>query len=185
MKKMANTIVFTFGRWNPPTAGHAKVVDKVLETARQVGGDHCVYLSQTHNNKTDPLEWKFKTRIFESAFPGVNLSKDMEIKNPFYALKSLSENYDRAILVVGSDQLKEFKQRMTPYAAEYGIDFKVISAGKRIDEDTGVSGISATKMRYYALNDMREEFFNGLPTTLSEGIKNLVFLNTKRGLKRP
>lgn len=168
---------------NPPTIGHARVVDKVLETSRNLMADHMIFLSQSYNNKTDPLDWKFKRRVCEAAFPGVNISKDTEIKNPFYALKSFEGLYERAILVVGSDQLREFKERMGPYAKEYGIKFSVVSAGKRIDESNEVEGMSSTKMRYYAKNNMKEEFYTGLPETLNESIKELVFKNTKKGLK--
>ncbi len=177
------TIVFTFGRLNPPTRGHERLVGAVLETAKQIGADHAIYLSHSHKSPTDPLDWKFKRRVCEAAFPGVNISKDDEIRNPFQALHSFSGVYEKAILVVGGDRLTEFTNRMTPYAKEWGIEFEIVSAGIRIDESDGVEGASATKLRQYALDNNRELFYSGLPSKLNEAIKRLVFDNTRKGLK--
>lgn len=178
------TIVYTLGRMNPPTKGHQKLISAVLEVARKIGGDHVVYLSQTQNGATDPLDWNFKRRVCESAFKGVNISKDLAIKNPFIALETLSKSYDKVVLVVGSDQVAEFTNRLTPYANKWGTEFEVVSAGNRIKESSGVEGMSATKMRKYALDNNVEKFYEGLPTGLSEGLKKLVFNNTRKGLKK-
>ena len=170
---------------NPPTKGHERLVTKVVETAKKVGGDHAVYLSHTCKAPTDPLEWNFKRRVCESAFKGVNISKDESIRNPFIALESFIGKYDRAIFVVGSDQLPEFTQRMLPYGEQWGIDLEIISAGTRIDEADDVSGMSGTKMRQYARDNNVEKFYSGLPESLNENLKSHVLRNTKKGLKRP
>lgn len=176
------TVVFTFGRMNPPTVGHERLVKTVAETARKVGGDHVIYLSQTCASPTDPLEWNFKRRVCESAFPGVNISRDILIKTPFQALKYLGESYNKVILVVGSDQVKEFADRMTPYAKEWHIDFEIISAGERISESEGVEGMSASKLRQLALEGKAEKFYEGLPKNLSLDVKKLVFQRVIEGL---
>ena len=178
------SIVFTFGRFNPPTKGHERLVSRVVETARKIGGDHVVYLSQTQRAPTDPLDWNFKRRVCESAFKGVNISKDLTIKNPYLALEYLKENYDRVILVAGSDQVDEYRKRFTGYANDWGIQFEVISAGERIVESEGVEGISATKMRQFAQDNNIEKFLEGLPVLLNEQIKKMVLKNTQKGLKK-
>ena len=179
------TVVFTFGRMNPPTKGHELLVTKVVETARKYNADHVVYLSQSQNNKTDPLHWDFKHRVCESAFKGVNISKDKEVRNPFIAFEKLKESYSRVIMVVGSDQKEEFKKRFTPYAKEWGVSFNVVSAGNRIAESNGVDGLSATKARQYAKDNNIEKFCDALPSGLSENIKKLVLTNTRKGLNKP
>jgi hypothetical protein len=176
-------VVFTFGRMNPPTKGHERLITKVIETARAIGGDHMVYLSQTHKAPTDPLEWFFKRRVCESAFRGVNISQDATIRNPYIALESLAKEYDNITMVVGSDQAEEFTKRFTPYADKWGVEFEVISAGQRIVESEGIEGMSGTKMRQYAVEGNKEQFFLGLPESLNENIKRLVYTNVRKGLK--
>lgn len=170
---------------NPPTIGHKKLVSKVVETAKQIGGDHIVYLSHTQKAPTDPLDWKFKRRVCEAAFPGVNISHDTKIRTPFQALESFKESYDKIILVVGGDRVNEFTERMAPYPKQWGLDFEIVCAGERIDESDGVEGISASKMRQFALENKRNEFYKGLPGRLNSGIKKLVFENTRKALKDP
>lgn len=168
---------------NPPTIGHSKLVATVLETAKQNNADHVVYLSQTQNNVTDPLDWNFKRRVCESAFKGVHISKDTSIKNPFLALEHLKEDYDKIILVAGNDQVGDYKKFET-YTKEWGVQFEVVSAGNRIVESNGVEGMSATKMRKFARDNNVEKFLAGLPATLTEQIKKMVLKNTRAGLKK-
>lgn len=179
-----STIVFTFGRMNPPTKGHERLVSKVIETSKDIGAEHVVYLSQSNRPDTDPLEWNFKRRICQEAFPEANISDDIRIINPFVALKSFQGKHEKAILVVGSDQVVELFMRMTPYAQEWGIELHVTSAGERNDNLSGVEGISATKMRKYALENNWKAFSDGLPDKLRGLAKRLVFEHTKRGLRR-
>jgi len=178
-----STVVFTYGRMNPPTRGHERLITTVLETAKKVDGDHIVYLSHTQKSPTDPLDWKFKRRVCEAAFPGVNISNDELIRTPFQAFKELSNIYEKAILVVGSDQLDEFSIRMTPYAKQWGVEFEVISAGQRIIESDDIDGVSATKLRRYALENNKELFYAGLPSKLNESIKRLIFDKVRKCLK--
>lgn len=179
-----STIVFTFGRMNPPTKGHERLVSKVVETSKNIGADHLVVLSQSKRPDTDPLEWNLKRRICENAFSGVNISSDPALFNPFKVLQSFQGKYNKVILIVGSDQVPEFKERMTPYAKEWGFEFEIISAGDRNDKD-GIEGMSATKMRKYAKENNWEAFQEGLPNNLRKLAKRLVFEETKRGMKKP
>lgn len=150
--------------------------------AKQDNADHMIYLSQTHKAPTDPLEWFFKRRVCESAFRGVNISSDTTIRNPYIALESLAKEYDNVTMVVGSDRAEEFKS-FTRYTDDWGINFNVVSAGARINESEGVEGMSATKMRQYAAEGNKEMFFQGLPQSLNENIKRLVYTNVRKGLK--
>lgn len=179
-----SSIVFTFGRMNPPTKGHELLVSKVVETAKQIGGDHIVYLSFTQNDTTDPLDWNFKKRVCEAAFPGVNISSDSAIRNPYIALEHLKNHYDRIIMIAGSDQRNEYIKRFTKYTEEWGVNFLVLTAGQRLDEGAGVESLSATKMRKYASENNKSDFYRGLPSMLNERVKQLVFTNTQKALKK-
>ncbi|HEY6435208.1 MAG TPA: hypothetical protein VIY47_01345 [Ignavibacteriaceae bacterium] len=178
-----NSIIFTFCRANPPTRGHERLISKVVETARNLNADHAVYLSHTHKSPTDPLDWKFKRRVCEAAFPGVNISKDERIRNPFHALEHFAGLYENVTLVVGSDRIEEFKNGMTKYVEAYGYNFNIVSAGDRIAESRGIAGLSSSKLKKYAAEGNMEKFFAGLPSLLNENIKELVYKNTRRGLR--
>ena len=89
-------IVFTFGRFNPPTFGHQKLVSKVAEVASKENANHIVYLSKTQKPGKDPLSWQDKYDLFRKMFPSVNVSRDHAIINPYVALETLGKKYSRA-----------------------------------------------------------------------------------------
>lgn len=180
---MNDSIVFTFMRASPPTIGHEHLIAKLIETTKLYKADHIVYISQSYDNQLNPLDWNFKRRICEIAFRGVKISNDKSIKNPFIALEQLKERYNKIILVAGSDRIQNFRENFTPYANEWNIEFEIISSGERINESNGIEGVSATKMRQYALENNKEKFFEGLPYTLTKNIKELVYQHTLKGLK--
>lgn len=175
-----NKVVFTFGRLNPPTKGHEKLMQAVTRTAHEEYASNIVFLSHTQNNKTDPLHWDFKQRICKKAFPLVNISDDESIKTPFQALESLAEFHQKAILIVGSDQVEEF-ERMRPYAEKWKIELEIKSAGQRNRSGT-VNGISASRMRRYAIEGKQEEFFKWCPTLLDDFDKKNLLLKVSSGL---
>ena len=177
-------VVFSFIRANPPTKGHELLVRNLLKLARGGGANHILFLSQTQNTQ-NPLDWSFKTKICQTAFPGVNVSTDSAIKTPFMALESLAQQYDEIILVVGSDRVREFQTRMTPYAQKWNVnDFRVMSAGERDPDDDGVAGISGSKMREWALEGNKEEFFKWLPERINSSIAEIIFQKTLEGLQK-
>lgn len=169
----------------PPTIGHEKLVQCLVETAKLRGADHRVFLSQVQKATTDPLDWAFKLRVCQASFPGVSISRDTFIKTPFQALESFSGKYNKVILVVGSDQAPQFAERMPQYANRWGMDFEVVSAGNRDPLLKGVEGMSASLLREYAQNSNIEKFFECLPHNLNKQIKKMVFERVKKGMKKP
>ena len=51
--KTRGTLTLGFGRFNPPTAGHEKLLDKIKDTAE--GGSYTVYPSHSQDNDKNPL----------------------------------------------------------------------------------------------------------------------------------
>lgn len=171
-----DTVVFAFGRFNPPTIGHEKLVQKVLTIADQANADHVIFLSQTHKPKTDPLSWKDKVALFKKMFPKVNISTNKEVQNPYGALMTLGEEYDNAILVVGSDRVATFREGMAPYLEEYGIkNFSVVSAGQRDPDAEGAAGMSASKARALAVEGNFKAFAQTLPSSINNATKKSVY----------
>lgn len=177
------TVVLTFGRLNPPTRAHEKLISTVVKTAQNMDADHVVFLSQTQRAPTDPLKWDFKRRICKTAFPGVWISDDTSITNPFVAIERLSEYYDNIVLVAGSDQIEDYK-KFSIYTDTWNVKFSVISAGERISTSRGIAGLSASKLRKYALEGKKEKFLEGLPKAINSNVKELVYKNTLKGIKK-
>lgn len=170
------TVVFTFGRFNPPTTGHEKLVSKVSEIAANQNADHIVYLSQTHKPGKDPLSWQDKYSLFKKMFPSINVSRDHAIINPYLAMEALGKKYDHIIMVVGSDRVERFKGDMQKYLAEWDIvNFDVISAGERDPDAEGAEGMSASKARQLAYDGDFSGFTQALPSTINNATKKVVF----------
>jgi nicotinic acid mononucleotide adenylyltransferase len=100
-------VVFTFGRLNPPTVGHQKLVDKVVSAAKKEKADAKVFLSHTQNNKKDPLNYAEKIRFARKAFGKV--IEQSKSKTIIQILQELEKSgFTDVVLVVGSDRVTEF-----------------------------------------------------------------------------
>jgi len=171
-----DTVVFTFGRFNPPTIGHQVLVSKVVEVASWHLADHVVYLSQTQKPGKDPLPWKDKISLFKKMFATVVVSTDTSVKNPYIALETLGKKYKNVIMVVGSDRVERFKGDMQKYLAEWGIEnFTVVSAGERDPDAEGAEGMSASKARQLATDGNFAAFAKALPSTINNATKKVVY----------
>lgn len=116
-------------------------------------------------------------------FTGVNISDDASIRTPFAALEQLGQQYTNVIMVAGDDRVDEFKTRMAPYAAEWGIEhFDVVSAGSRDPDAEGVEGMSASKVRQYAADGNYEGFASGIPNSANDNVKKMMFQKVRQGM---
>ena len=162
-------IVFTFGRMNPPTVGHQKLVDKLLSEARKEKADAKVFLSHTQNNKKDPLNYAEKIRFARKGF-----GKIIEQSNSKTIIQVLQElqkaGYTDAVLVVGSDRVTEFSGLLNKYnGGPFSFDtIDVRSAGARDPDAEGVEGMSASKLRALAVEGNFDTFKTGLPKKLTD-----------------
>ena len=171
-----DTVVFAFGRFNPMTIGHAKLMKKV-EAEGSKAKDHFVYASHSVDNKKNPLEPKFKKKILARAFPRNNIEiSSKSMPTALHIASALSKKgYKNLVMVAGSDRVSEFQKLLDTYNGtkgrhgEYKFDtIKVVSAGAR-DADAGdASGASGTKMREYAARNDYENFAKYSPEGLSD-----------------
>ena len=168
------SIVFTFGRFQPPTSGHEKLVDKVVSVARKFGAEAAVYLSPSEGGQKNPLPLKDKEKYMKSFFGrSVDIYADSTFNNPFYVMKNLSDQgYKKVYLVVGSDRVSELKKNISKYIGHSDksksyefTEFDVISAGDRDPDAEGVGGMSASKMRAAVVEGDYAAFKSGLPST--------------------
>jgi len=174
--------VITFGRFNPPTIGHEKLVDKVRTYARLSGGDAMIFLSHTQDAKKNPLDYstKFKhaTKAFGKAVKRSNSRTIIQI------LQELESKYTEIVLVVGSDRVEKMGDLVKGYN---GIDYhfnkiSTTSAGTRDPDAEGVEGMSATKMRAAAKDYDIDTFMSGLPRSLKSNADQ-VLQDVRLGMK--
>mgnify|MGYP001222328373 CR=1 FL=1 len=179
-------IVFSYGRMNPPTAGHSKVVDKVHSHAQKIGANHAVIVSHSQNNKTDPLHHEHKKEYLRHIHPEVNFEHSTKEHPHFLAqLKKFhQEGHTHATMVVGSDRVKQFKALANKYnGKEYNYKkIHILSAGQRDPDAEGVAGISGTKMRAHASGNDFNSFKAGLHPNHSDEHAKKLYKATRQGM---
>ena len=169
------TVYFTFGRMNPPTVGHEKVLDTL---ARKAGKNpYRIFLSQTQDSKKNPLGYAEKVKYARKMFPkhARSIMLDKKVKNVFHILQKLyNEGYKNVVMVVGQDRLREFDILLNKYNGKKGphgiYNFSrvdTVSAGSRDPDSEGVEGMSASKMRSAAAEKDFTSFAQGLPKAVS------------------
>jgi len=168
--------VFTFGRFNPPTVGHEKLIDAVAKVAGR--SKYFVYASQSQDSKKNPLDYETKVKFMRKMFPKAarNIILDKKVKSVFDIMVSLHDKgFSKVTMVVGSDRVKEFETLTNKYNGVQGrhgfYDFQsisVVSAGDRDPDAEGVSGMSASKMRAAASENSFDTFVRGLPSGFKE-----------------
>jgi hypothetical protein len=154
--------VAAFGRMNPPTIGHEKLVDKV----KSFEGDHYIFLSQTQKPKDNPLPFDVKLEFAKKFFPGVNVGHP-SVRTPIQMLQMLEKlGYTDIIYVAGSDRVASFEKLFNDYnGKEYNFNsITVENAGERDPDADGAEGMSASKMRAAAAAGDFEAFAQGVPT---------------------
>lgn len=150
----SKTAVFAFGRFNPPTRGHEKMVNAVLKEASSRGGDAYIFTSHSHDPQKNPLHYDDKIAFMRAVFPNVNVVHDgedaaitAEIKNIFQVAGFLNgQGYTDIVLVAGSDRVPEYQKRFNR-TDEFYDSFEVVSAGQRDPDAEGAGGMSGTKAR--------------------------------------
>ena len=162
-----STAVFAFGRFNPPTIGHQKLIETVLATAEKANGKAYLFLSHKQNNKTDPLNFAEKQAYIQQYYPKLAVG-DAGSNTIIKALQKIqSEGRTKIIMVAGSDRVEEFSKLLNQYNGKpdkqgndlYKFDsINVVNAGQRDPDAEGISGASASKARELANKGQEHEF---------------------------
>ena len=163
-------VVFAFGRFNPPTTGHAKLVDVLNRLAKKVGGDAMVFTSHSNDKKKNPLNHKQKVNYLRKFFgkkvkvPDVSARTVFEIANALH-----NQGYKSIYMVAGSDRIREFDALLKKYngvKARHGFykfdEIQIVSAGERDPDADDISGMSASKMRAAAEQGDFDTFKQGV-----------------------
>ena len=182
---------FAFGRMNPPTIGHGKLMDKLSSTAGR--NPYFLYLSQSNDKKDNPLEYTSKVKYIRKMFPkhARQVLVNKKVKTPFDALTDLYDRgYRKIVMIAGSDRLDEYKVRLNNYNGKKGKHgfynfpdgIQIVSAGQRDPDAKGAKGASGTKQRGYASDNNFTSFSQGLPDKMSNTDAKKLFNDIRKGM---
>ena len=186
-----NHAVLAFGRMNPPTTGHAKLVDKVKAVAKDVGGSHHIVLSHSQDPAKNPLTAEQKVKHAKRYFPDTNISTSSKEHPNFLsqASKLHKQGVTHLHMVAGSDRTEEYHKTLHKYNGVKGThgyfkfkDIKVHSAGERDPDAEGVEGMSASKMREHASKGNFKEFKKGVPGHVSHEHAKDLYNDVRKGM---
>ena len=165
---MKKHVAFAFGRFNPPTIGHKKLIDAVVNASN--GGDFYIFSSQSQDPDKNPLDYQTKVSFLKKLFPSIQdkIVYDPTIKNVLQAADKLKANgYTDATFVCGSDRIPEFTKLLNTWngmdkTPRFGV-LNIISSGEREDGMEGVGGVSASMAREFVKNNDFESFKGTVP----------------------
>jgi len=183
-------VYFTFGRMNPPTIGHGKLLDSLATKSGR--NPYKVFLSQSTDNKKNPLAYPDKVKHVRKMFPkharSVMINK--KVKTAMDAIVTLyDEGFRRVVMIVGQDRVREFDVLINKYNGKksrhgfYNFEsIKVVSAGQRDPDSEGADGASATKQRQAAKENDFTTFGQGLPNTMSNANAKRLYNDVRKGM---
>ena len=180
------SLTIAFGRFNPPTVGHEKLLDKVANVAGK--GEYKIYPSRSNDPKKNPLDPDTKISYMRQMYPkhGERIVNDAGSKTIFDVLKQAhADGYSSVNIVVGSDRQAEFEKLATKYNGElYDFaDINVVSAGERDPDAEGVEGMSASKLRKAAAEGDFASFRSGVPKALDDKAARKLYTTLRRSMK--
>ena len=189
-EKSAKHHAMTFGRMNPPTTGHLKLIDKVKEVAHKHNATHSVVVSHSQDAKKNPLSGEQKVKHLKRYSPGTHF-KSASKEHPtvlHHAAEAHKKGVTHLHMVVGSDRVKEMHHLLHKYngvkAGHGHYHFKKItvhSAGHRDPDAEGTEGMSGSKMRHHAITGNYKEFKKGIPAHVPEHHAKELYHDVRKG----
>lgn len=184
-------ITFAFGRFNPPTSGHEKLMNAVKKLAR--GGTYRIYPSQSQDAKKNPLDFKLKVKFMRKMFPkhARNIMADKGMRTAFDVIVALyDQGYTKVNFVAGEDRVVEFDKLFNKYNGvegrhgfyQFESGIKVVSAGSRDPDAEGLEGMSASKLRLAASDNDLKLFYKGMPRGFSKKEVENLFNAVRAGM---
>ena len=186
VEKTKGTLTVAFGRFNPPTTGHEKLLNTVASSSDD--GDYVIIPSRSQDKKKNPLDPDMKVSVMKQMFPqhSEKIINDPGNKTIFDILKRAhNDGYAGVRIVGGADRQKEFDKLVNNYNGKmYQFDnIEVRSAGDRDPDGEGLEGMSASKQRKAAAENDFDGFLRGVPTTMNKKAARELFDNVRKSMK--
>jgi nicotinic acid mononucleotide adenylyltransferase len=180
-------VVFAFGRLNPPTIGHQKLIERIITIAKRVKGLPVLYVSASQDKVKNPLTVKQKVAYLKKVYPrGITILPAIGTERTFMEIlkNRFDKKYTDVYMIAGSDRVAEFKKLIKKYnGTDYNFDtVNVVSAGERDADATGAKGMSASKMRGFASVNDFTSFKQGLISGTKEKDAMKLFKDLKKGM---
>ena len=171
IEKTKGTLTIAFGRFNPPTTGHGKLLDTVASNSDE--GDYVIVPSRSQDKKKNPLDADTKIAVMQKMFPNHKdkIVNDQANRTIFDVLKKAhTDGYANVRILGGADRVNEYEKLANNYNGKlYAFDnVEVMSAGERDPDSDDVSGMSASKQRKAAAEGDLKAFMKGVPKSLSQ-----------------
>lgn len=186
---MNRKIVLSFGRFNPPTIGHQKLIEACAAEAQKHKCDYKVYTSVKVDKEKNPLPADQKLWFMHQMFPthADHIFADTEVWNPFLLLSKYNKDYDDVIWVAGSDRVSNYESQFTKHmngntATFFYLSLVVQSSGERDADSEGATGMSASKMRAAAESMDLISFRKGIPKTLKRPEMMMLYNAVRDGM---
>jgi hypothetical protein len=199
------TVVFTFGRFQPPTRGHQLVFDKVKSIAKEINAEHRIYFSRTSPSvlvgkskeslarKTEralqnPIDPGDKHQILTSLFPEHNFINDPQVKTAFDVFKHLGNSGVHHAIFVGDETRGDIVSSMQKYIGHpdfpnlKSVNFEV--SGNRDPDSDNIEGVSGTKARLAAEMGDHAAFHSMMPDATHPDMSKSIMHKIRQSITR-
>jgi len=187
MAEELKRVVFCWGRMNPPTIGHEKLINFTIDRAK--GDDWWVMSTHSHTpgKEKNPISYEDKIMYLKKMFPkhADHIYEGPESRTIIKVMQYLQPNYDHVVGIVGDDQFAWLNKLLPERngTEDYTFDkIEVLNAGARAADAKGVAGASSSKQKLFVKKNDIISFNSYLPDTLSTSEKNKLFALTKKGM---
>ena len=185
VEKTKGTLTIAFGRFNPPTTGHEKLLNTVASSSDD--GDYVIVPSRSQDKKKNPLDPDTKIGVMRQMFPdhSEKIVNDPANRTIFDVLKKAhNDGYSNVRIIGGGDRVAEFEKLSGNYNGKlYQFDnIEVRSAGDRDPDSDDVTGMSASKQRKYAAQGDLDNFLKGVPSAMNKKAAKELYNNIRTGM---
>ena len=185
VEKTKGTLTVAFGRFNPPTTGHEKLLNQVAKSSDE--DDYIIVPSRSQDAKKNPLDADSKVGVMRQMFPkhSEKIVNDPANRTIFDVLKKAhNDGYAGVRVVGGADRQKEFNKLVNTYNGKlYKFDnIEVISAGDRDPDSDDVTGMSASKQRKAAAEGDLKSFMKGIPSSMDKKAAEELYNNIRKAM---
>ena len=185
MAEELKRVVFFWGRMNPPTIGHEKMIKFTIDKAGR--DDWWVMSTHSHGGEKNPISYEDKIMYLKKMFPkhADHIYEGPASQTIIKVMQFLQPDYDHVVGVVGADQYRWLSKLLPDRNGtdDYTFDkIEVMNAGGRDPDAKGAAGASSSKQKGFVRANNVPEYCSYLPNTLSMKEKIDLFKLTKKGM---